>query len=78
MIYTVNVTSKAPTVELMGPKNGNAMARNQTGKITGIRQTARSNMFFEVWMPISFSHTKYRGVTANPTVMNCHKNASPY
>ncbi len=46
MMYTVKVTSMAPTVELLGPKNGNAIAKNQTGRITGMQQTAQRSMFF--------------------------------
>jgi hypothetical protein len=57
-MYTVKVTSMAPTVELMGPKNGNAIAKNQTGRITGMQQTAQRSMFFVVWTPISFSYRK--------------------
>lgn len=76
-MYTVNVTSKQPTTELMDPKNGKATAKNQMGRMTGIRHDARSNMFLAWCTPRIFSHTKYRGVTANPTVMNCSKKENP-
>ena len=65
------MTSNAPTAELMGPKKGNAMAKNQIGKMTGIRHMARNKTCLVWWIPNNFSHTKYSGVTANPTVMNC-------
>jgi hypothetical protein len=57
-MYTVKVTRSAPTVELMGPKKGKAMAKNHTGKITGILATARKRRLLVLWMPITFSHTK--------------------
>lgn len=46
MMYTVNVTKRAPTVELMGPKNGKAMAKNHTGRMTGILATALKSKLF--------------------------------
>lgn len=70
MTYTVNVTNKAPTAELMGPKKGKTIAKNQIGSTTGIRITARSSMLLEVWNPVTFSQTKYSGVQAKPKVMN--------
>lgn len=45
IIYTVNVTSKAPTAELMGPKKGKMIAKNQIGSTTGNRIKARTSMF---------------------------------
>lgn len=47
------------------------MAKNQIGKMTGIRHMARNKTCLVWWIPNNFSHTKYNGVTANPTVMNC-------
>lgn len=58
MMYTVNVTSKAPTAELIGPKKGKMIARNQMGSTTGILHKARKRRFFVLWTPRNFSHTK--------------------
>lgn len=71
MMYTVKLTKRAPTAELMGPKKGNIMAKNHIGITTGNRTSALKNMLLVSCIPITFSHTKYKGVHANPNVMNC-------
>lgn len=70
-MYTVKLTRSDPTVELMGPKKGKMMARNQMGMTTGNRAAARLHMLLHSCIPIAFSHTKYNGVHANPNVINC-------
>ena len=55
----------------MGPKKGKMMARNQMGTTTGNLAAARLQRLLHSCIPIAFSHTKYRGVHANPKVMNC-------
>lgn len=67
----MKLTRREPTVELMGPKNGNMMARNQIGITTGSLASALFNTLFVSCTPMNFSHTKYKGVQANPNVMNC-------
>lgn len=47
------------------------MAKNHIGITTGNRTSALKNMLFVSCIPITFSHTKYNGVQANPNVMNC-------
>ena len=69
-MLTVKLARSDPTVELMGPKKGNMIARNQMGITTGSLAAALLHMLWHSCMPISFSHTKYRGVQANPNVMN--------
>lgn len=59
----------------MGPKKGKIMAKNHIGITTGSLANARRQMLFVSCMPITFSHTKYRGVHANPNVINCAFNA---
>lgn len=56
----------------MGPKKGNMMAKNHIGMTTGSRASALKHMLFVSCTPTTFSHTKYRGVQANPNVMNCN------
>lgn len=67
----MKVTSRAPTAELMGPKKGKIMARNHIGTTTGSLANALKQMLLVSCIPITFSHTKYRGVHANPNVINC-------
>ncbi|MFS8001698.1 hypothetical protein Hanom_Chr13g01193371 [Helianthus anomalus] len=55
----------------MGPKKGKMIAKNQIGITTGSLASARKNMLFVSCIPITFSHTKYNGVHANPNVINC-------
>lgn len=55
----------------MGPKKGKIMAKNHIGITTGNRASALKQMLFVSCIPITFSHTKYNGVHANPNVMNC-------
>lgn len=76
MMYTVKLTRREPTVELMGPKKGNIIARNHIGITTGSLASALLQTLFVLCMPIAFSHTKYRGVHANPKVMNCAQHRS--
>ena len=56
----------APTAELIGPKNGKIIAKNHIGMTTGKRASALKQMLFVSCIPITFSHTKYNGVQANP------------
>jgi hypothetical protein len=70
----VKLTSRAPTAELMGPKKGNIIAKNQIGITTGNLTSALKQMLFVSCIPITFSHTKYNVVHANPNVMNCIQN----
>jgi hypothetical protein len=69
----VKLTRRDPTVELMGPKKGKMIARNHIGITTGSLARALFNMLFVSCILMNFSHTKYRGVQANPNVMNCIK-----
>jgi len=55
----------------MGPKKGKMMAKNQMGMTTGSLAAARLHMLLQSCIPINFSHTKYKGVHANPNVINC-------
>jgi len=66
----VKETRRDPTVELMGPKNGKMIARNQIGMTTGSLAAALLHMLPHSCIPIAFSHTRYSGVHANPNVMN--------
>jgi len=68
----VKLTKRAPTAELMGPKNGKIIAKNHIGTTTGNLANALKNMLFVSCIPITFSHTKYSGVQANPKVINCN------
>jgi len=67
----VKLTSKAPTAEFMGPKKGKIIAKNHIGTTTGNLTSALKQILFVSCIPITFSHTKYNGVHANPNVMNC-------
>lgn len=67
----MKLTSKAPTAEFMGPKNGKIIAKNHIGITTGNLANALKQMLFVSCIPITFSHTKYNGVQAKPNVMNC-------
>lgn len=58
-------------MELIGPKNGKMIARNHIGITTGSLARAFLKILFDSCIPINFSHTKYKGVHANPNVMNC-------
>lgn len=69
----MKLTNRAPTAELIGPKNGNIIARNQIGITTGNLANARKHMLFVSCIPTTFSHTKYNGVHAKPNVINCNK-----
>lgn len=69
----MKLTKRAPTAELIGPKNGNIMAKNQIGITTGNLASALKHMLLVSCIPITFSHTKYNGVHANPNVINCKK-----
>lgn len=73
----MKLTKRDPTVELMGPKNGNMIARNQIGTTTGSLTNALLNKLLVSCTPTNFSHTKYNGVQANPNVINC-KLKSPF
>jgi hypothetical protein len=73
----VKVTKRAPTAELIGPKKGNIIAKNHIGMTTGNRHNALNNMLFVSCIPITFSHTKYNGVQANPNVINCNSYTHP-
>lgn len=64
------LTNKAPTAELMGPKKGKIIAKNQIGITTGSLATALKHTLFVSCTPTTFSHTKYSGVHANPNVIN--------
>lgn len=55
----------------MGPKKGKIIAKNQIGITTGNLAKALKQMLFVSCIPITFSHTKYNGVHANPNVINC-------
>jgi hypothetical protein len=66
----VKLTRRAPTAEFIGPKKGKMIAKNQMGITTGSLASARRQMLLVSCIPITFSHTKYRGVQANPKVMN--------
>jgi len=68
----VKLTKRAPTAELMGPKKGKIIAKNHIGITTGNLASALKNMLFVSCIPITFSHTKYNGVQANPKVINCN------
>jgi hypothetical protein len=68
----VKLTKRAPTAELIGPKNGKIMAKNQIGITTGSLANALKQMLLVSCIPITFSHTKYNGVQANPNVINCN------
>ncbi|KAJ8477919.1 hypothetical protein OPV22_021646 [Ensete ventricosum] len=61
----IGLTRSDPTTELMGPKKGNMMARNQMWR----RAMARRYMLLLSCIPTT-SHTKYSGVQAKPKVMN--------
>jgi hypothetical protein len=67
----VKLTRRAPTAELMGPKNGKIIAKNHIGITTGSLASALKQILFVSCIPITFSHTKYNGVHANPNVINC-------
>jgi hypothetical protein len=67
----VKLTKRAPTAELMGPKNGKIIAKNHIGITTGNLASALKNILFVSCIPITFSHRKYNGVQANPKVINC-------
>jgi len=67
----VKLTRRDPTAEFMGPKKGKIIAKNHIGITTGNRASALKQMLFVSCIPITFSHTKYNGVQANPNVMNC-------
>ena len=67
----MKLTSRAPTAELMGPKKGKIIAKNHIGITTGNLASALKQMLLVSCIPITFSHTKYSGVHANPNVMNC-------
>jgi len=67
----VKLTSKAPTAEFMGPKKGKIIAKNHIGITTGNLTSALKQILFVSCIPMTFSHTKYNGVHANPNVMNC-------
>lgn len=54
----------------MGPKNGKTMARNHMGMTTGNLAAARLHRLLHSCIPMAFSHTKYKGVHANPNVIN--------
>jgi hypothetical protein len=69
----VKLTKRDPTVELMGPKNGNIIAKNHIGITTGSLTNALFNKLLVSCTPRNFSHTKYKGVQANPNVINCNK-----
>jgi len=68
----VKLTKRAPTAELMGPKKGKIIAKNHIGITTGNLATALKHMLFVSCIPITFSHTKYNGVQANPNVIICN------
>lgn len=72
----MKLTKSDPTVELIGPKNGNIIARNHIGITTGSLTNALLSKLLVSCTPRNFSHTKYKGVQANPNVINC-KNVSP-
>lgn len=55
----------------MGPKKGKIIARNHIGITTGNLASALKHILLVSCIPITFSHTKYNGVQANPNVMNC-------
>lgn len=55
----------------MGPKKGKMIAKNHIGITTGSLAKALLKVLFVLCTPMNFSHTKYRGVQANPNVMNC-------
>ena len=67
----MKLTRRDPTAEFMGPKNGKRIAKNQMGMTTGNLAAALLHRLLHSCIPIAFSHTKYRGVHANPNVMNC-------
>lgn len=67
----MKLTSRDPTVELMGPKKGKIIARNHIGITTGSLARALLYKLFVLCIPMNFSHTKYSGVHANPNVINC-------
>lgn len=67
----MKLTRREPTVELIGPKNGKMIARNHIGITTGSLDRALLKTLFVSCIPINFSQTKYKGVHANPNVMNC-------
>lgn len=67
----MKLTRSDPTAELMGPKNGKIMARNHMGTTTGNLAAARLHRLLHSCIPMAFSHTKYKGVHANPNVINC-------
>jgi hypothetical protein len=67
----VKLTRRAPTAELIGPKKGKMIAKNQIGITTGNLASALRQILFVSCIPITFSHTKYNGVHAKPNVMNC-------
>lgn len=69
----MKLTRRDPTVELMGPKKGNMIAKNHIGITTGSLVKALFNKLLVSCTPRNFSHTKYKGVQANPNVMNCKK-----
>ena len=72
----IKLTRRAPTAELIGPKKGKIIAKNQIGITTGNLASALKHMLFVSCIPITFSHTKYNGVQANPKVMNCHSHSN--
>jgi hypothetical protein len=67
----VKLTRSDPTEELIGPKNGKMIAKNQMGITTGNLAAALLHKLLHSCIPIAFSHTKYNGVHANPNVINC-------
>lgn len=67
----MKLTRRDPTVELMGPKKGKMIAKNQIGMTTGNLAAALLHKLLHSCNPIAFSHTKYKGVHANPNVINC-------
>jgi len=46
MIYTVKLTRRAPTAELIGPKNGKIIAKNHIGITTGNQAKGLKKMLF--------------------------------
>lgn len=50
-MYTVKLTGRDPTVELMGPKKGNMIARNHIGITTGSLENALCLMHANGFLP---------------------------
>lgn len=68
----MKLTRSDPTVELIGPKNGKIIAKNHIGITTGNLAAALLHKLLQSCIPMAFSHTKYKGVQANPNVINCN------